>query len=119
MFRKRHPNGTISKELIEEGIWVGWCDNPRHSQNQREEQGEPKRCSECNKFINQARRFAPEERLTGGATSSTTTSMQNEQRVEQSNEVATETIPPGSQQAAEAGKDDCDAEQGPGNVSYS
>ena len=98
-----------------EGIWVGWCKKSSHIKNQREEQAEPESCGECNKFINHARRFPAEERLAGRATSTTTTSMHNEQRVEQSNEVATETILPGSQQQPQTGKDDDVAVEVPGN----
>ena len=41
--------------------------------------------------------------------------MQNEQRVEQTNEVATETIPPRNQKQPETGKDDDVAVEVPGN----
>ena len=81
MFRVRQPNGTLSKKMIEEYIWVGWCDNPRHRQNQDKKQEEPDKCCECNKFIKQTKSFTAEDQLAASATSSTTASMQFKQRL--------------------------------------
>jgi hypothetical protein len=67
--------------MIVEYIWVGWCDNPRHRQNQEKQQEELEKCCECNKFIKQTKSFTAEDQLAASATSSTTASMQCKQRL--------------------------------------
>ena len=60
---------------------MGWCDNPRHRQNQDNQQEESEKCCECNKFIKQTKSFSAEDQLAASATSSTTASMQCKQRL--------------------------------------
>ena len=81
MLREREPIGTLSKQMIVEYIWVGWCGNPRHRQNQEKQQEELEKCCECNKFIKQTKSFTAEDQLAASATSSTTASMQCKQRL--------------------------------------
>ena len=81
MLREREPIGTLSKQMIVEYIWVGWCGNPRHRQNQGKQHEELEKCCECNKFIKQTKSFTAEDQLAASATSSTTASMQCKQRL--------------------------------------
>ena len=81
MLREREPIGTLSKQMIVEYIWVGWCGNPRHRQNQGKQHEELEKCCECNKFIKQTKSFTAEDQLAASATSSTTASMQLKQKL--------------------------------------